>query len=1085
MKTKLITICSLAILLLITGSTVKANQIVDFLDYTDNQEPFPPGPNFFPGGILEGYYISNPDWGWTHTFSFEGPSPPSSIESAILEIKHYGYTVDKEHQIFLDGVSLGFLDDNDFPVPSAYTTTFVLDSTDITNLLDGTADIWMDIHFPNKVAIYWSRLTINYVPAGLDYIEITGPTEVDEDSGDQYTCTAYFIDSSTSDITNSATWSEDSDFASIDTDGFLTTSPVSSDESCEITATFGGKTDTYDITIKNVIPTVSIVADTPLAAEPGFNGIFGVSRIGSTKGTLRVFYDTAGSTATPGDDYMALSDYVDIPAGESSIAISVVVIDDDIEEGTETVQLELTTDPNYIIDPGFSSATVTIDDDEEGTPPEASGHIPAKGSFQVSRDTLIQLHITDAGSGVEYDNGPVTIHVNGDLIYDGANETSPGVYDSSFLHPTQAIKGICRRTGTETDYTFVFQASDLYDYEQEIEVEVYAKDKNGYEITDTYSFYTLMQTFGKNIKVNTDVGTLAQNHPDSAIDSEGNIWVVWEHAVITGDSDIYIGMLPEGGSAFEPSQLVFSDPDDQRKPAIAIDGDDTIYVVWQSKDSNGFRDIFVSTSINGTDWSNPVKVNSGDPDNESNQISPAIGIDGTGKVYIAWEDHSKGDLDKDIWAASSTDGINWDPELDDDPLNPNNQTEPSISIDLSDNTAYIFWTDERNATKDIYAAKSTSWIPGPLVSTNSNQWSPVGETPMGDPIGDIHLLWVDDYNGYDDIFYGKDDSDPPYEGTSIIDEPETFQSSPSMSIAVSGSKVYACWQDSRNVSGNADTDIYYTVKNDSDSDFGTNILVNDDIGTFTQTSPVIGTDMNGNPFMVWVDNREGNNDIYGTTITSTSSILRKTTVNYLFPTVQIVQINEYSDNIDDAEDVTIEIPAGALPVSTEIRISQLNNPPDPPEGALGVFYEFSPSGFEFLQPVTISIPHAAADCPGHASYTVYFYDPTILPPGSPWRQAGITNVEHLTASQDPTLPSDVHVVRFKTTHFTAFGVGGGAASPSPVVGGGGGGGGGGGCSVSAGGEGNIVEFLLPYIGFIIVLVILTVRDARVRKVRSR
>jgi hypothetical protein len=155
---------------------------------------------------------------------------------------------------------------------------------------------------------------------------------------------------------------------------------------------------------------------------------------------------------------------------------------------------------------------------------------------------------------------------------------------------------------------------------------------------------------------------------------------------------------------------------------------------------------------------------------------------------------------------------------------------------LSDNTAYIFWTDERNATKDIYAAKSTSWIPGPLVSTNSNQWSPVGETPMGDPIGDIHLLWVDDYNGYDDIFYGKDDSDPPYEGTSIIDEPETFQSSPSMSIAVSGSKVYACWQDSRNVSGNADTDIYYTVKNDSDSDFGTNILVNDDIGTFTQTS---------------------------------------------------------------------------------------------------------------------------------------------------------------------------------------------------------------------------------------------------------
>ncbi|MBW7992214.1 MAG: hypothetical protein FVQ84_19670 [Planctomycetes bacterium] len=80
--------------------------------------------------------------------------------------------------------------------------------------------------------------------------------------------------------------------------------------------------------------------------------------------------------------------------------------------------------------------------------------------------------------------------------------------------------------------------------------------------------------------------------------------------------------------------------------------------------------------------------------------------------------------------------------------------------------------------------------------------------------------------------------------------------------------------------------------------------------------------------------------------------------------------------------------------------------------------------------------------------------------------------------QDPDLPPDVHVVRFNTTHFTAFGVGGGAA-------GGGGGGGGGGCSVSAGCEGNIVEFLLPYIGFIIVLMILTVKDARVRKASGK
>jgi hypothetical protein len=1085
MKTKLIAICALATLLLITGSTVKANQIVDLVDSTENQVPFPPdpgvqpGPNFFPGGQTEGYLISAPDWGWTHAFDFGGTIDASSIISATLEIEQFGVLATDQHQIFLDGISVGFLDNRSpawpdgFPYELRHITVFNLNATAIDKLTDEEANMWFDIDWPNSAAIYWSRLTINYIPAGLDRIEISGPTEVGEDLDTQYTCTAYFINGSiqtSSDITNSATWSENSNFAVFNSPGVLTTSSVSQDETCRIKATFGNETDTLDITIKNVIPIVSISAPTSLAAEPGFNGIFEVSRTGSTKDTLQVFYDTSGSTAEAGTDYMALPGYVDILAGETVSAFSVNVIDDNIEEATETVELTLIPDSSYIID--SASATVTIDDDEEGTIPETSGHIPAKDSIQVARDTLIQLHITDAGSGVEFDGGPVTIHVEGDLIYDGANETSPGVYDSSFLHPQNKVKGKCRRTGTETDYTFTFQASDLFDYEQKVDVEVHAKDKSGYEITDTYSFYTLMQTFGRNIRVNTDVGTFAQDHPDSAIDSDGNIWVVWEHAVIAGDSDIYIGKLPKDGSAFEASQLVFGDQNDQRKPAIAINGIDTIYVVWQSKDSNGFWDIYVSAlPFGSSNWASPLMVNSSDPPyNESNQTSPAIAIDGDNQLYIAWEDDSEGDSDKNIWAISSVDD-DWNPV----PIETaaSNQTEPFVSIDLSNNTAYIFWTDARNATTDIYAAKfTTSWSTSPLVETNSNQWSPVGATANGD----IHLLWVDDYLGYDDIFYGKDGSNLPIDdGTSIIDEPETFQSFPSMSIATHDTKVFACWQDSRNVSGNADTDIYYTEN--SGSGFGTNILVNDDIGTFTQTSPVIGTDIVGNPFMVWVDNREGNNDIYGTITTSTGSILRKTTVNALFPTVQIVQINEDSDNIDDAEDVTIEIPAGALPVSTEIRISQLNNPPDPPAGAFGIFYEFSPSGLEFLLPVTISIPHAAADCPGHAVYNVYYYDPTILPPASPWRRDGISNVQHMTSSQDPTLPPDVHAVRYNSTHFTAFGIGGSATAPAA----GGGGGGGGGCSMSAGNEGNIVEFLLPYIGFIIVLVILTVRDARVRK----
>ena len=86
----------------------------------------------------------------------------------------------------------------------------------------------------------------------MNYIEITGPTEVDEDSGAQYTCTAYYSGGSTSIVTDSATWSEDSTYASIESNGYLTTTSVTSEQPCTITASYGGMTDTHDITIKDV-----------------------------------------------------------------------------------------------------------------------------------------------------------------------------------------------------------------------------------------------------------------------------------------------------------------------------------------------------------------------------------------------------------------------------------------------------------------------------------------------------------------------------------------------------------------------------------------------------------------------------------------------------------------------------------------------------------------------------------------------------------------------------------------------------------------------------------------------------------------
>lgn len=71
----------------------------------------------------------------------------------------------------------------------------------------------------------------------------------------------------------------------------------------------------------------------------------------------------------------------------------------------------------------------------------------------------------------------------------------------------------------------------------------------------------------------------------------------------------------------------------------------------------------------------------------------------------------------------------------------------------------------------------------------------------------------------------------------------------------------------------------------------------------------------------------------------------------------------------------------------------------------------------------------------------------------------------------------MHLVSFKTRHFTSFYLVEGDAAA--VVGGGGGGGG---CAISANGRGNVIEYILPYVFYIFVLLMIKLKDARNRKI---
>ena len=102
------------------------------------------------------------------------------------------------------------------------------------------------------------------------------------------------------------------------------------------------------------------------ATEPGPNndppgdlGQFMVFRSGPTNQALAVAHSISG-TATNGVDYTELPGSITIPAGEESALISIEALYDDLAEFDETVTLTLELTGEYLIDPAYCEATVTI-----------------------------------------------------------------------------------------------------------------------------------------------------------------------------------------------------------------------------------------------------------------------------------------------------------------------------------------------------------------------------------------------------------------------------------------------------------------------------------------------------------------------------------------------------------------------------------------------------------------------------------------------------------------------------------------------------------------------------------------------------
>jgi hypothetical protein len=689
---------------------------------------------------------------------------------------------------------------------------------------------------------------------------------------------------------------------------------------------------------------------------------------------------------------------------------------------------------------------------------------PAPGSEQVPLNNMISFNITDDDTGVDADS--VEVKVNGKTVYKGDKES----YDSQY--------GSCKRSGKKRDYTIVYQSYEMFNNEQKVTITITAFDYAGNELKSyEYHIITEMRSFGQNRKVNSDLGNIDSSWPVTVCDGSGNTWVAWQ-AGPGGNRDIYVSKLPAGAGSFDSAVKLTDNANDQCNPAIALDSNDKPCVVWQDN-SSGNWDIYFST-YDGTIWSSEIMVNEPeDPQTNpaSNQVNPAIVIDNQSpsQVYVVWQDDEGGN--QDIYIVNSSDGFTTLTIPQPITSDTSDQVDPAITVD-SANTVYVIWTDSRNLAThgtDIYGAASTSSVPWSNVEVISDQDQKNQTNPViaAEETGTIlHLLWEDDTDPKGSIFYASTTDGlqgPLTINSDVVDERDHAQKEPT--IFVTGStgadlRVYACWQDWRNVDATNpnDTDIYFA---ELSSSIGTNIFVGDGGTNSYQGEPAIGVCILGFPYLVWTDGRNANTDIYYAASTFvdpfpvwTKDVQHLTGANWG---------DDYLGKLNSPGDINIKIPPAAFPFDCDMtisasRIMNTNTRRLTAKESKGQF-EFGPSGIQFKVPITIAIAYA----PSSAKPEVYWYDPDPLQ--DRLRQEGITNVTYIEKA-------NVHIVRFKVRHFTSFYLVEGAAAPAV---GGGGGGGGGGCAISANGSGNVIEYMLPYVFYLFVLLLIKLKDAHKRK----
>jgi hypothetical protein len=256
------------------------------------------------------------------------------------------------------------------------------------------------------------------------------------------------------------------------------------------------------------------------------------------------------------------------------------------------------------------------------------------------------------------------------------------------------------------------------------------------------------------IRVNTFASDW-QTNPAVAMDGAGNFVVTWQSSGQDGSGyGIYAQRYNAAGVAVGSEFRVNTfTTDNQRLPAVAMDGAGNFVVTWQSygQDGSGLEIYAQRYDAAGVAVGSEFRVNTFTTGHQSN---PAVAVDGAGDFVVTWQsDGHDGSSEPNIYAQRYTAaGVAVGSEFRVSTFTPGAQQNPAVAMDSAGNFV-VTWMSDDGSADGIYLRRfAGESVPLPQLAISGPAPLPegnAGDTPFtftvtrsGSTTGNSSVNWA-------------------------------------------------------------------------------------------------------------------------------------------------------------------------------------------------------------------------------------------------------------------------------------------------------------------------------------------------------